>query len=81
MSAPQPIELCDLAESCAIVGGKNKPISRSTFYEGVADGRYPKPVRVGPHTVRWPKHELDACVRAMIEARDRAPTPRRRRRR
>jgi predicted DNA-binding transcriptional regulator AlpA len=67
----QPIDLCDVREACAIIGGQSKPISRSTFYEGMARGDYPQPVRVGPHTVRWPKHELQACVRAMIAARRR----------
>lgn len=59
------IELCTLEESLIIVG---RP-SRSTFYEGISAGRFPQPVKIGPHAVRWPKHELEACVAAMLAAR------------
>jgi predicted DNA-binding transcriptional regulator AlpA len=57
--------LLDLKAARAVVGNP----SRSTFYEGVAEGRFPQPVRIGPQAVRWAKHELEDCVRAMLEAR------------
>ncbi|WP_198164098.1 AlpA family phage regulatory protein [Bradyrhizobium jicamae] len=79
MSAP--IKLCDLTKSLAILGGENSPISRSTFYEGIAAGRYPRPVRIGPNTSRWVEDELEQCKRARLEARDRSPVVKRRRRR
>lgn len=59
------IQLLDLKEARAVVGNP----SRSTFYEGVAAGRFPQPVRIGPHAVRWAKHELEDCVRAMLDKR------------
>lgn len=30
------------------------PISRSTWWAGVASGRYPKPVKLGPNITVWP---------------------------
>jgi predicted DNA-binding transcriptional regulator AlpA len=29
------------------------PIGRSTWWEGVRTGRYPKPVKLGPRTTAW----------------------------
>lgn len=29
------------------------PISKSTWWQGVRDGRFPKPVRLGPKTTAW----------------------------
>jgi predicted DNA-binding transcriptional regulator AlpA len=70
MTKREPIDLIDVRAACAIIGG-SKPISRSTFYEGIAAGRYPPPVRVAPHTVRWPKHEIESCILAAIKRRKR----------
>ena len=39
------------------------PVSRSTWFEGVRTGRFPKPVHLGPRTVAWPV----ASIRALIE--------------
>ena len=29
------------------------PVSKSTWWEGVKSGRYPKPVKLGPRTTAW----------------------------
>lgn len=29
------------------------PVSRSTWWNGVKSGRYPKPVKLGPRTTAW----------------------------
>jgi prophage regulatory protein len=29
------------------------PVSRSTWWSGVKTGRYPRPVKLGPHTPCW----------------------------
>lgn len=34
------------------------PVSRSTWYRGVAAGHYPKPVRLSPGTVAWRTSEV-----------------------
>lgn len=61
----ESIDLIDRAETCRELGG----ISSATLYRGVAAGRYPKPISVGPNTVRWVKPEIRACKRAMMAAR------------
>lgn len=29
------------------------PVSKSTWWAGVKEGRYPKPVKLGPHATAW----------------------------
>lgn len=29
------------------------PVGKSTWWEGVKSGRYPKPVKLGPRTTAW----------------------------
>lgn len=38
------------------------PISRTTFYEGIALGIYPAPVRLGKRTVAWWEGEILAAL-------------------
>lgn len=38
------------------------PISRSSFLQGVKDGRYPQPVKLGPRTTCWRAGEILALV-------------------
>lgn len=40
------------------------PVSRSTWWAGVRDGRYPKPVRLGARCTAWHADE----IRALIES-------------
>ena len=37
-------------------------ISRSELYRQVADGRFPRPVRVGLRAVRWRRSEVEAWI-------------------
>ena len=39
------------------------PISKSSWWEGVRSGRFPKPVKLGPNTTAW--HVED--IRTLIE--------------
>ena len=39
------------------------PVSKSTWWAGVASGRYPKSVKLGPRTTAWKVED----VRALIE--------------
>jgi prophage regulatory protein len=41
------------------------PVSKSTWWAGVASGRYPKPVKLGPRITAWRVRDL---VRLMDEA-------------
>lgn len=41
---------------------KRVPVSRSTWYAGVAQGRFPRPVRLGARSVAWRASDIDALV-------------------
>jgi len=58
-------ELLTCRETCTAFGG----IDPSTLYRGIATNRYPKPIKVGPGSSRWLKSEVEACLKAMTEAR------------
>jgi predicted DNA-binding transcriptional regulator AlpA len=62
-------ELFDKKATCAFFGG-NRPINPATLYRGIAEGRYPRPVRVAPNTCRWLKSECETARKALIAARD-----------
>ena len=47
--------------------------SRSTVYELMQRGEFPKAVKVGPKSVAWPASDLAAWQRERIAERDRAP--------
>lgn len=38
------------------------PVSKSTWFEGVRAGRYPKPVKIGPRASGWKAEEISALV-------------------
>lgn len=35
------------------------PVSKSTWWAGVRDGRFPKPVKLGPRTTAWREEDID----------------------
>jgi prophage regulatory protein len=39
------------------------PVSKSTWWQGVKDGRFPKPLKLGPRTTVWKAED----VRALFE--------------
>ena len=43
-------------------------LSRSTIYARVANGTFPKPVRLGARAVDWIESEVDAWIREQIAA-------------
>lgn len=40
------------------------PVSKSTWWAGIKDGRFPKPIKLGPRTTAWNV----ADIRSLIEA-------------
>lgn len=44
-------------------------LSRSTIYQLGADGNFPKPINLGPRSVGWLSHEIDAWLAARVAAR------------
>jgi prophage regulatory protein len=44
--------------------------SRSTIYEGIAAGTFPKPIRLGPKSVGWLESEVDRWIEERVAERD-----------
>jgi len=42
-------------------------LSRSTIYDAVKAGTFPKPIPLGPRSVGWLAEEVDAWIAARIE--------------
>ena len=38
------------------------PISKSAWYQGVKEGRYPQPVKLGPRTTCWRESDINQLV-------------------
>lgn len=38
------------------------PIGKSTWWQGVKDGRFPKPVKLGERTTAWRVEDINALV-------------------
>jgi prophage regulatory protein len=38
------------------------PIGRSTWWEGVKSGKYPRPVKLGPKTTAWRVEDIRALI-------------------
>ena len=38
------------------------PVSKSSWWNGVKSGRYPKPVKLGPHTTAWKVEAIRALI-------------------
>lgn len=38
------------------------PVGKSTWWQGVKDGRFPKPVKLGPKTTAWRVEDIRALV-------------------
>jgi predicted DNA-binding transcriptional regulator AlpA len=36
------------------------PVSKSTWWQGVRDGRFPKPLKLGPRTTVWRVEDIRA---------------------
>ncbi len=38
------------------------PISKSSWWQGCKDGKYPKPIKLGPRTTVWRASEIEALI-------------------
>jgi predicted DNA-binding transcriptional regulator AlpA len=62
-------DLLDVYEACRFLGG-TRPINPATLWRGVKVGRYARPIKIGPQSVRWRRSELQADIDRMIAERD-----------
>lgn len=61
---PGPVQLLRLREVKAQVG-----LSRSSIYALMAQGKFPRPVKISTRAVGWPEHEITAWIKCKLEAR------------
>lgn len=45
-------------------------LARRTLYQEISDGRFPRPVQLTTRRVGWPEADVEAWLRARIDARD-----------
>ncbi len=44
------------------------PISKSAWWQGCKDGRYPKPIKLGPRTTVWKASDISAFMRQLSQS-------------
>jgi prophage regulatory protein len=59
-----PAALLRLPQVLALV-----PVCASTWWAGVKSGRFPRPVKLGPHTTCWRLSEILALIDSVSQAR------------
>lgn len=58
MIAPLPAEgYVRLPQVLAVI-----PVSRSTWWKGIQDGKYPSGVKLGPRTTAWKVSDIRALI-------------------
>ena len=60
----KPVQILRLPEVITRVG-----LKRASIYLHMTQGTFPKPISLGARAVGWLDHEIDAWLRARIEAR------------
>jgi prophage regulatory protein len=67
MSLRDEFSLTGFLRLSSIIGpGKPIPVSKSTWWEGVKSGRFPKPVKLGPRITAWRVED----IRQLIERQE-----------
>jgi len=64
---PNPVlpDLLNIRQTCWLFGS----IHPASLYRGIRAGRFPRPVKVGPGTSRWLRHEVEACLAGLVDRR------------
>jgi predicted DNA-binding transcriptional regulator AlpA len=44
------------------------PVSRTTWWRGIKEGRFPRPVRLGPRSVAWRASDIQALIASLPSA-------------
>lgn len=64
MSAPLPHE--GFVRLNAIIAPHGPiPVGRSTWWQGVRDGKYPKPIKLGPMTTVWRVEDIRELIQRL----------------
>ena len=50
-------------------------LSRSTLYQYIKDGDFPKPVRLGPRAVGWLESDISAWIAARVKGARQGSAP------
>jgi len=45
-------------------------LSRSTMYSMIKQGKFPRPIKLGPRSVGWIETEIDAWLESRLQQRD-----------
>lgn len=61
-AAPQPIRFLRLKEVLAICGK-----SRSSIYDAIRKGEFPRPVKLGANSSAWINSEIDDWIQRCID--------------
>jgi predicted DNA-binding transcriptional regulator AlpA len=54
----------------AVLGPRGPiPVSKSSWWQGIRDGRYPAPVKLGPRTTAWRVDDIRKLIEDIGHAR------------
>ena len=45
-------------------------VGRSTWYKGVTEGLYPKPLKIGKRAAAWRESEIEGLIESLSQRRD-----------
>jgi prophage regulatory protein len=63
MKKPRPLPETGFLRLPAIIAPDGPiPVSRSTWWEGCRNGRFPKPLKIGPKTTAWRVEDIRALI-------------------
>lgn len=63
--APKNDQLLRLREVLQIF-----PVSRSAWYKGISQGRYPRGIKLSIRAIAWRRTDIEALVRSLSERTD-----------
>ncbi len=64
--------LLSMPDLCGLYGGSERPLNPSTVYRWIAQGLFPRPIKLGGGTSRWIESECEATVERAIIQRDKS---------
>ncbi|MEF3695549.1 helix-turn-helix transcriptional regulator [Desulfolutivibrio sp.] len=76
MDRNDPIQTRGFLRLPQIIGDRKRglagpiPVSRSTWWQGVKDGRFPAPVKIGPRTTAWRAEDIQELINSLAGGRD-----------